>query len=295
MPQGTTLDIYVHASEYEYACSDGAGDEEPVACTLATRASAAPSTGGTSEPFGRDNVLSPMKVEPAPDWFRGPFCANLEWPVSEVTFAVDGRRVYTTTRSMSVSYPWDIGGMSAGEEQSIRVTARAADGGFAGRRCVVSIAREGVSARRRVVRSDNVFQISLTVEYHGTTDVELDSIRDNVTRFQPIRQEQDDYAVTTFCDPVTQRCCVEMEISDGTGDSVTLHPGETSTAEYLAVPALQSCFYAQPAIGVETTRVRYAGHLGSVEEGFSIPGMWVTDSDTHLAGWLGRYRSGADR
>ena len=187
---------------------------------------------------------------------------NAEWVYTWVPSSDDDRN-YT--------YSWDVGGLGPRSYYMV-VKAYLSDGRELYVNRNINIAREGIAVEREVVRYDNFYQVSLTVVNEGTFSIQLDEIEDNLTSFQAIRRDGDDFHLTTHYDINTQQCLVTIDFFVGISDTITLGPGEGKAVAYLAVPIRQASYVAGFGIGADEVQVRYMRHEGLfVEEGFDRP------------------------
>ena len=252
-PPGTTVEIEVYASEYEWDCFH-------LPLLLAS--------DGDSGVSDVPRALSSSGAVPLSMW--PPWCHEVERAVEWVKFFVDDvlqAVSYPPSNTDLVhAYTWDAEGLDPGSHE-IKVMAQLSDGSLGQRTKTVQIVHTEpqIDVNREIVRIDNHFRIRLLVENQGAVAVDLDRIVDNLTGFQAIQKpfdaigaSDDYYAVTTEYLTATRRCDVTVGLHQNTGEPLTLEPGASVIVEYLAVPIL----YANPwsgqyVAGDELVQVRY--------------------------------------
>ena len=259
-PPGTTVEIEVYASEYEWDCfhlplllapdGDSAVPDAPRAVT---------SSGSV-----------PLSIWP-------PWCHEVERAVEWVEFSIDDV-------SQSVSYPssnedlvhtwtWDASGLGPGSHE-VKVVAGLSDEsrGQRTRTIEIVLAEPQLDVSREITRVDNVFRVRLLVENQGTAVAEVDRVVDNLTGFQAIRKTfdaigggDDYYTVATEYDTGTRLCDVTVGLHQNTGDPLPLDPGASVIVEYQAAPILYaSPWTGQYAGGDEPVRILYDNGTGPV-------------------------------
>ena len=234
VPDGTTVDITVRATEYEL------GGERP----------------GTPECPGD---MPPPTREIIPH------------PVRRVEFYLDGTLIGTSTTPSSTdekyiyTHTWDASGLGAGEYE-IEARAIATDGTVDTATCTVTVAEGApyVMPGRSVSRIGNYFEVTLTLSNPGTASARVDTITDHVVGFQAVGKSAEEYSVTTGYTTATKDCEILIDLFTDTTDTITLSPGEFFRVVYSVVPILYEGA-TDYSIGEETV-ISYYDPSGRLEE-----------------------------
>ncbi len=155
VPEGTSLDIKMHAAEYEYDCLITDDVFTPMLSSSDGLAQGSANGGGYE----------------TPEWmpvYEPPTCREVERAGDRVELYIDmdqdreASLVDTWTPSsnsdLSYAYPWDAGGFGAGTYYAV-ARAYLSDGTELWKTRDIEIAHEGVSVESEITRYDNVFQI----------------------------------------------------------------------------------------------------------------------------------------
>lgn len=261
VPPDTILPVRIRASQYDFRCTwqrDWPTEREPVFAHPQPAV-----TESVSAPAQHTGYLGAPPMGEI-------MCEDVQRPVSKLVISIDGTPVHTATppSAVYVDYAWNIGGYAVGGEHHVSVMAWDADGGTAHRQHAISIEGEGIDVERSVVRKGNYFEFGFTVTNVGSLPVELDQIQDNLTSFQAVAAEEQHYEVRTNYTLDNQECRVILDFFGDSRSSITLDPGQSITAEYLAVPTWQAAYRHGVRIGAWPVRVRYRGHEGLVVKPF---------------------------
>ena len=254
-PPGTTVEIEVYASEYEWAC-----DMLPF---LAASAIPSPGAAEVAQSLPASNAV-PLSMWP-------PWCHDVEVAVDWVKFFVDDELKLVwdppTNTDLIHSYTWNAAGLAPGIHQ-IKVVSKLSDDSLGQRTALVQIVQTDpqLDVHREIVRvNGNSFRIQLLIENLGTAAADVGYLVDNLTGFQAIQKTfdaigstDDYYMVATDYLTGTRRCDVTVGLHQNTGGPLTLTPGESVLVEYVAVPVL----YANPwpgqyAAGEELVQIHY--------------------------------------
>ncbi len=254
LPAETTIDVRARAAEYEWNCTWLVG------------------LAGIELPPG----VSPKR------------CWEVEHAVDRVMFEVDGSTECVSSPSDDSDFwhecAWDVSSLGVGTYH-LQVVAYASDGSsvLTSRYLHVEVGEPSLDVSRSVSRIDNHFQVELTVENRGTASEMFGRIEDSLFGFQPIEYEAENYEVTSYYSPRTRHCDVEIDVStDAGGDIITLGPGESITADYVAVPILYpetvDSTLIDYTIGAEPVRIvdywgggEYEYEVGSFDRPRTIP------------------------
>jgi hypothetical protein len=209
------------------------------------------------------------------------FCENVEYPVSEVRFYVNGELIGTEFPSTPLDYVfdvvWDIGGKSLGN-YFIRVDAI---GNEACQQTVsntfrIEIGEPRLDVVREVTRVGNYFRIDLLIRNRGTGTATFDILEDSVAGFQPIAKSSTDYDVISRCTTDGKQCGVEIDFA---GNHYDIEPHGSRRISYFAVPIMYPpAEAADYSIGANPVRI--VDFLGIDPQEFDRPCVMTEDEHT---------------
>jgi hypothetical protein len=223
-------------------------------------------------------------------------CGTMSHRVDWVDFYVDDEWEEMFVPSNEYDYyhefNWNISYLGLGDHH-VRAEAVGRAGGVETRTATVHIRRgeRAVEVDRTVTWRDTYFDVDLEIRNSGTLAIELDSVEENMTGFQPFDVDDSVYTGTLTYDDETKEFSLSFDLFSNGHNYYLLDPDDSINLQYHAVPVLLPDDAIAHAFGDQPVHVD--DYWSTFSEEIELPTLTTADG-TSLADAVAAAQAAAD-